>query len=123
MSDGQTTATQPSGSPPGNQYVSKWWIIGIGAGFLVLTVLLFSGLFWLWPSCKPPKESLPPKRVSTAEKQTQPQASPGPAIPIEVDSISPNSGPVDGNTEVTIYGKEFKDGTTVRFGGIPGETI
>lgn len=39
-----------------------------------------------------------------------------------VSSVSPNTGPADGGTLVTITGADFADGATVTFGGTPGIT-
>src|SRR6266851_3240965 len=38
---------------------------------------------------------------------------------IAIDSVSPKTGPVNCNTQVTIKGKGFKLGVTVIFGGMP----
>lgn len=38
----------------------------------------------------------------------------------EVTSITPNSGPLDGGNTITIYGKYFMPGITVKFGGATG---
>ena len=43
--------------------------------------------------------------------------------PPSVTSVSPNSGPVDGGTGVTIRGSNFVDGATVTFGGIPATDV
>jgi len=36
--------------------------------------------------------------------------------------IDPNKGPVSGGTEVTISGKDFREGCTVDFGGVPASS-
>src|SRR6185503_13101879 len=48
--------------------------------------------------------------------QTQ---SPTPVPTPTIESVSPKSGLIKCNIQVTIKGKNFKDGATVSFGGVP----
>ena len=44
-------------------------------------------------------------------------------VPLVVDSVSPDSGPMGGGTEVAIAGNGFTESTTVTFGGVPATQI
>jgi hypothetical protein len=46
-----------------------------------------------------------------------------PAAPPTVVTVSPNTGPTNGGTTVTILGTGFQDGATVNFGALPAATL
>lgn len=53
--------------------------------------------------------------VESAFEYTYPQPS--------ISSVSPNTGPVNGGTQVTITGTGFRPGCVVEFGGKPAAVL
>jgi hypothetical protein len=57
--------------------------------------------------------------LNNAFQYTQPAPPPAPSIA----SVNPNSGPLAGGTSVIIFGQNFAQGCTVRFGGIDSAQV
>lgn len=133
MADEPTT-NEP-GPGPGNRPVSPWRIVGLAAYLVVLAIALLVGIYYKWPSCVTvcASESRNPSQTATATPTptptptpanttgtTPPTQAPTPIPTPSIESVSPKTGLMSCNIQVTIKGKNFsKDGATVSFGGVP----
>ncbi len=89
----------------GTRYLhNRWMRSALGLGSLGLLLVAACG-------SPDPESLLPAEEVGTLQAELS-----GPAP--QLTSISPNIGPADGGTTLTLTGKNFRPGTSVSIGGI-----
>jgi hypothetical protein len=145
--DPANTSTNDSGLGPGQEAVSPGMIMLLAFYLVVLTGLLLWGIYSRWPNCgvvcvnqTAPSGSSSPSPAATPLPTTQPTPTPTPptqptptptptpttttttttpTATIVIESVSPKTGLMNCNIQVTVKGKGFKPGASVIFGGVP----
>ena len=151
MADDPPETTEP-GPGPGRGVVPAQMIVALAFYLVVITSLLLWGIYRRWPNCDavcvsqaaasaspspsptaatpsptiqpsptPSPTATPTPTPPPTSLPTQPTTTPTPTIAIE--SISPKTGLMDCNIQVTITGKGFKQGASVTFGGFAAAVI
>lgn len=97
-----------SDNPPASPNAKRWLAVYL----IVFSVIAVSAMYRMWPVCDPKCEPSPPPAESKTAGGQQPEA----------PFLTPNSGPIQGQTPVRITWKDFVDKmTTVTFDTVPAE--